>query len=720
MDGLSLHLAPNAPWVWLVLATLGFAALAVWAYAFGSPPLAPLVRRLLSVLRALSLGLLAWLLAMPVLERALPASGTRVLVLRDRSLSMERPERPGAGTRAETAERALAELRAALRGRARLEVAAFAGALLADSAVAEGERSASAPGSALGALARQPVERRPDGVILLTDGAVNAGEDPVAAARSLGVPVHGLLVGERTGLDRGIAGVEASSEARVGEATPVRVRVVSDEPAGTPIEVRLEDQGRLLARVTVSSPGPGAEALAELRVVPSRPGLALWTARLSPLEGDLSPDDDAHGVAVPVAPGRLGVLVLSAGLNWDLAHLRRALRGDSTVAIETRVREPGGSWRAIERGRTVPLVPGDLAGRAVVALDGLAPAELGGPLDRALAAFVRGGGGLLLLAGPEPGARRYASGALARELEFRVAGPVGAPVAPEPQPAAAELLAWDDDPARGARAWREAAPLADVAMLAPGGADRVLLAGRAAASGGPGAPPLWLARAVGRGQVLLVNGSGTWRWSLNALDDLAGERGRRLWRKTMRWLAEPVHGEPLRVTAERRLVAGGEPVRLDALLQDERFRPVSGAEVQADLSGPGGASRRMAFTAGGPGAYSVSLPSPGPGRWQVSASASRSGRELGRSRTEFFVDRWTLEALRPQPDGAALAGIAAASGGTVARAAEAGRWARSLDMRALVRRRSTSTRLWESPWLFAVVVAMLSTEWAWRRRRGLM
>jgi len=34
----------------------------------------------------------------------------------------------------------------------------------------------------------------------------------------------------------------------------------------------------------------------------------------------------------------------------------------------------------------------------------------------------------------------------------------------------------------------------------------------------------------------------------------------------VRWLAEPVHGEPLRVVAERRLVPGGEPVRLDALL----------------------------------------------------------------------------------------------------------------------------------------------------------
>jgi hypothetical protein len=28
-------------------------------------------------------------------------------------------------------------------------------------------------------------------------------------------------------------------------------------------------------------------------------------------------------------------------------------------------------------------------------------------------------------------------------------------------------------------------------------------------------------------------------------------------------------------------------------------------------------------------------------------------------------------------------------------------------------------RLWESPWLFAVVVGMLGLEWAWRRRRGL-
>jgi hypothetical protein len=180
-----------------------------------------------------------------------------------------------------------------------------------------------------------------------------------------------------------------------------------------------------------------------------------------------------------------------------------------------------------------------------------------------------------------------------------------------------------------------------------------------------------------------------------------------------------VQGEPLRVTAERRLVPGGEPVRLDALLQDAQFHAVSGAEVRGEISGPGGALKKIEFTPGGPGAYRSIFTSPGPGRWQVSVRATRDGRELGHAHGEFAVDRWTLEALRAQPDSAAMAAIASASGGRFGKASDAAAWARSLDMRQLVRNRTASARLWESPWLFALVVGMLSVEWAWRRRRGL-
>ena len=58
----------------------------------------------------------------------------------------------------------------------------FAAELQGDTAKAGDARDATALGDALGALAELPLERRPDGVIVVSDGVVNAGTDPVAAA----------------------------------------------------------------------------------------------------------------------------------------------------------------------------------------------------------------------------------------------------------------------------------------------------------------------------------------------------------------------------------------------------------------------------------------------------------------------------------------------------------------------------------------------------------
>ena len=75
---------------------------------------------------------------------------------------------------------------------------------------------------------------------------------------------------------------------------------------------------------------------AEFRVTPLRPGLAVWTARADSLSGEASATNNARQVAVDVAPGRLGVLVVSRGLNWDLAFLRRALAERPSEFVDDR------------------------------------------------------------------------------------------------------------------------------------------------------------------------------------------------------------------------------------------------------------------------------------------------------------------------------------------------------------------------------------------------
>lgn len=706
----SIHLAPNAPWLILALATLAGAGLAVWAYRFAVPRIPGLARGLLTALRLLALVGLIWLLAQPVLERVTRA-GARLVVLVDRSRSMSLPASPGGPTRAAAAADAVGRLRRAWRGRAEVVERGFAAGLEADSALRVRDQR-TALGDAIDALAASPEAGDIGGIVVVSDGAFNAGEDPVAAVRRFGVPAHGVLIGDAGGADRAVSGIEASTEAQVGRVTTVRVRVVATDERGAALMVRLLDGDRELGRSRVVAPGGGAEVAAEFPVTPSRPGLAVWTAVLDSAAGEVSTANNARQVAVQVAPGRLGVLIVSRGLNWDLAFIRRALEGDSSLSVSTWTRERAG-WRSLEGGRGAGPGAADLGGKAVVVLDAMNPAEVSPAFDQALSDWVRRGGAVLALGGSSPGLARYRSGTLGRDLALVEAGMVPPRAAPQPAPEAQELLGWDDDPARGERAWRAAAPLSDLAPIENGAGDRVLVR-----SSGPG-PALLFVRRVGRGQALLVNGAGLWRWSLSGHDDLTAERGRTLWRRLTRWLAEPVQGEPLRVRPERWLTSSGDAVRLFATLQDDQFRPVAGATVEGDLTDAAGRARRVRFEPRAAGAYEATLEDLPPGRYRVSASAQKGGTSLGRAASELAVDRWNLEEASTLPDSAALGAVAGASRGHVTNVAGLDAWARSYEPRSLARGRSRSTRLWESPWVFGLIIGALSLEWAWRRKRGL-
>lgn len=712
----SIHLAPNVPWILFALLTLVIAALGVWVYRFAVPPLPRLAKRLLPALRILALAALLWLLAQPIAERPL-AAGHRLLVLLDRSRSMALPVAPGGESRAAAADRAADQVRRAWSGDA--VVVPFASRVPPDTvragAAAEAGlgTGATALGDAIAHVGGRGDAEAIGAVVVVSDGVVTRGADPVDAARALGLPVHTVAVGASDHADRSIVGIEASSDARVGRPTPVRVRVTTSEPRGTTFAVRLLDEGREVGRATVTSPGTGAEALAEFRVTPGRPGLALYTAEADSLPGELTGVNNARQVAVEVAPGKLEVRMITGALNWDFAFVRRALAADSGLALTSYVRGRDG-WNVLElRGGAAP-GPDALRGAAVVVLDGIAGREISPAFDEALRRFVSAGGALIAFGGATPGVSRFRSGAFANDLRFDLgAGSVVPQATPEPRPEARELLQWDDDPARGERAWRSSAPLADLAPIEPGAGDRVLVG-----SAGAG-PPLLLVRRIGRGQVLLVNGTGVWRWSLSGTDELSAERGRRLWRGLVRALSEPVQGEPLRVRPERWLTPHGEALRLFATLQDPSFRPVSGANVTGELRDARGRSRPVTFEARGPGSYVATLEDLEPGRYQASARATVGGREAGRASAPFAIDRWSFEVARTTPDSATLAAVARAAGGATGDAASVPRWARGLQSRALARARTETVRLWESPWTFAIVIAALSVEWAWRRRRGL-
>jgi hypothetical protein len=145
----------------------------------------------------------------------------------------------------------------------------------------------------------------------------------------------------------------------------------------------------------------GAEVRVDLSFVPPRPGLRFVEVRVPTLPGEATGANNRRLVAIDVREEKTGVVVLSGRLTWDHTFLRRALEADSTLALSAGYWSKG-SLRTVPGTKTPPSLNGaSLHGVRVIVLDHVSPAQLGAEGAQGVLAFVRAGGGLLVVTGSD-------------------------------------------------------------------------------------------------------------------------------------------------------------------------------------------------------------------------------------------------------------------------------------------------------------------------------
>jgi len=701
-------------------------AIAWWAYRSIAPSLRPSLRTGLAVLRALALVGVAFMIARPLLSLAGDAAGKgTVVVLTDLSRSMDLPADSVAAearARADVARMSADRAARALGRRFKVERRVFASTVAPGDSLPGGTREATALGDAI-AGALDGVDA-PRGIVVISDGAQTGGRDAVRAARELGLPVTTVAIGQPPARDVAVLDVLANPTARAGQNTPVEVRLAA---YGPPRAVRLavRDGGRVLAAEDVALPGGGAEVVRRLSYRPSRAGLTIFevTAPTTAGEVEWSVVNNRRAYAQEVLPDRERVLVLAGSYHWDWTWARRAIDADSAYAADHRVFARG-AFQRVGRGAAgdaaaaaaLPASAAALRPYALVALIGIEEGQLPAATAQALVAYVTAGGSVIAVGGgARNGVLALAGGPLGPALGIMRAG--GSMAQIEAAPAlteagrASDLVRLDDDPAINLGVWAALPPLGNVQPLAVAAPDRVDV------TDAVGRVALIVERRVGRGKVVFVNGAASYRWGFSGVDAEAGRRYERLWGNLLRALSEPAQTEALRLVPERPLVARGEPVRLEAALQDARFQPVTGARVTARLSGP--QSREVGLKPRGEGAYGVILGDLPPGRYAVSASAQVGGQAVGSANATFWVDAQSAEWQDTAPDPGLLAAVAQAAGGAVVRPGDESSIPASITATRPRAGRERTFRLWESPLAFGLIASLLSAEWWFRRRRGL-
>ena len=539
---------------------------------------------------------------------------------------------------------------------------------------------------------RRELARRLGRTIALDSAAEPAAVVLVGDARAIssfgrdGLPISGVTTTAGTPNVR-IVAADDPDPLHIGWAGTFNAVIEAVGVAGQTSAIVLEERGVELARTTHAWSREHETYEASLRYTPPAEGNSAVTVRVIPLENETTPSDNAVDLRLVVGSRPLRILVHEPRPSWNATFVRRALEGDTTFDVSTFVQASKGL--TVTAGGPPAMLTADALDRFDAVVVG-APEELRAAEVEALRLFAhRRGGAVVLLPDRRPSGKYL-------------------DLIPSPQfdevliENAAELRSRGNGTLQASEmaVYRTKATEAPVSVLA-------------ALDQGKGARSVALEWLSGEGRVLFSGALDAWRF--RAANDGGFSR---FWRTR---IAEAALAAPPRLDVS---VSPGVPAPGDELTIRARLRRTevesSGSRthvpaLRARLIDADGQSEvvRMWPTAER-GVFSGRVTVTKAGAFDLAVSTD-TGISVDEAVTVAAQARHPVARTRDVEDAFRL--IAASSGGVVVGRGDLQpleQHLRGLSVGDL----EYTIRPWRSLWPMMAFVAMLSAEWAMRRRQG--
>jgi len=661
-----------------------------WVTFHGRPARTGGFRAALFILRSLAITGIGILLLEPrVGLRQTKEVRPHYLLLIDRSLSMELPLREGPDggmSRMEWLEDRFVRdgLFEALASRSDLRLFTFADRAdpaARDSLFAMVDRRPSGRTDLSAAMRRALEEEpRPDGILVVTDGRVNAGEDPRSYIREQ-PPFYFIGTGKDTrNPDTGISEVKSPSRLFEGSPIPLIVTIHSRNSPGGETRLQVFEGEERIRSIPVSL-GTGYREVS-FSLEGAAAGRHIYRLELEGIPGESFVENNRRHVVVQILSSRHRVLVIGEAPQWDLTFILKALRDMDDLAVDLYLPDPLGTGGVFVTGKeeasnrlapeALRFDPYDL----ICLQGGVSAVRVWGDMARD-AGFHRTGKGTIFLITEGIGEPEASEVPWSDRLPWPTPGPIGIVAGEFP------VLSPVVDPTGLTRLLRDSsANLALWSSLPPltGRIDRPL-----GGSGETGEITILKVEGEEGGEypavvcedrkgfrIVSLLGNGFWRWAFHRTDARPGFR--RFIEALARWgLGGSSEGGAFHLAPAQALYERGEPLTFILRRGEEageRFfmviRSPDGSAVRDTIwVDSDRTAREQVITVG-------SLP---PGGYRVAYGAV-SGEAIGQA--DIFVDSYSTEYADPQPDdrlleemgsmsGAAYLDLSVLSGGNLAK-----------------------------------------------------
>lgn len=528
------------------------------------------------------------------------------------------------------------------------------------------------------------------GVVVLTDGAFNEGNDPLGVARRMkeqGVPLFMVGFGLEAPQDVGLRSLIVQNVIFPKDKLTARVQVFARGYPGAAAEVRLLLDNAELAKVPVELSDEPRFIEIPFQVPDEKGGLAKLAVTVTALPGEISTANNRIEQVVKIVNQKIKVLYVEGKPRWEYRYLRVVLLRDQRLDVKFLMTQ-GDEDLARSSPQYLaryPDKPEEAFGFDLVILGDVPSWYFNqGQLERMVQLVRERGGSILMLAGDRYAPASYVDTAIAEILPVRITQdytPVPATASPvstvEGRRSFASLEGTEE---ANNSLWSLVRPIYQVPRLEGAKAAANIMVQLAGVTAGKSEPyPLVSWHYAGTGKTMFIGTDQLWR-----LRFMRGDRYHaQFWGQTIQFLAlSRLLGENkrIRVETDRNVLRAGERLQVFANVLDDSFKPSKAEQytVRVDrMVGDGqaaGASNKtetaglvaeamtvkLSPVAGTPGLYQGACAIKQEGKYLVRAPAED---EKSANSVELLVAASNREQQEPAMQGEVLRKMAELSGG---------------------------------------------------------
>lgn len=574
------------------------------------------------------------------------------------------------------------------------------------------------------------------GVLVVSDGRATSPGATEAARLALArsVPLWTWVLGgkvDRKDLWIETAGSEvlAFSGSEVELSATLRQVGYDDRSFG----VELVDEGGNVVATAPATPGPSGAAPVKMKVTAPDEGERRYTLRVAVDEAEAQKQNNDRSIYLRVVGQKVRVLVVEGQPHWDTKFLIQSLKRNPRVDVTALYRlgpdkqfavvSAGGDEQRRITGDLFPRSAEDFAQYEVVIMGRGCEAFFDDRTEELLTDFVAQHGGALVFSRGKSYGGRYAAlaklepvvwgsglvhGAKMEPAGAETGGPIFQLAGPEDLEAVLDHLPRFDQVTQtmGVKPLAVVMASAVTPQMSAAGDEPVIMA----------------YHLYGQGRVVTLNAGGLWHWSFRDHSEQVDEAFYdRFWDTLLRWLlsgSDFLAGQNVALRTDRRLYTDEQPIRLMVRtrgLDTQSYRPKVTIQRQDPKAQPTVLEPRPQPG----GAYFAEAGPFPPGDYTLALTSNGESAPPVTQQVRIVSGSIENQQLSADPD--LMRQLAELSNGQVVtdqEVAELDRVVRQWQARQQLADQKAS--LWDRPWVMAIIMLALGTEWYLRRREGLL